>query len=372
MKFIVTSTSLLKSLKQINGVISSNIVLAVLEDFLFELNDNTLTITATDLETMMKVNLVVTAAKGNGKICVPSKILMEYLQNLPEQPITFNIDVDDLSIEISSQMGNCHIGGVKHDDFPREQPQLETTAFTVPANALVEGISKTIFSVSADTLRPAMTGVFFELAYDCITFVATDAHRLVEYKRTDVSCPEIAGFVVPKKPLQQLKNNLPNDETQITVSYNDNFLFVSCDTFSLNCRLIDAKFPDYKAVVPRYNSYTVTINRLDFVSALKRVSVFSNKTTNQVMLHINKNLIEISSEDIDFSYDGMEKMSCQYVGKDMKIAFNAKLLLEIATNIKGSELLIELSSPSRAGILKQIEKNSNEEILMLMMPLMIN
>jgi DNA polymerase III subunit beta len=371
MRFIVTSTSLLKNLKQISGVISSNIVLAVLEDFLFELHGNTLTLTATDLETMMRVNMDVTDAEGEGRICIPSKILMEYLQNLPEQPITFNISEQDLSIEMSSEMGKYHIGGERADEFPKEQAPVDTTSFTVPSIVLIEGISRAIFAVSSDTLRPAMTGVFFELATDSMTFVATDAHRLVQYRRTEISCPESGGFVVPKKPLQQLKNTLPSDETLFEISYNQNFLFVSGPNFSMNCRLVDAKFPDYKAVIPIDNPYKLTINRAEFASALKRVSIFSNKTTTQVLLDINGNSIQISAQDIDFSYDGKETLSCQYAGEDIKIAFNAKLMVELINNIEGTDLLVELSTPSRAGIFKQIEKTDNEEILMLLMPLMI-
>src|SRR5580700_4818071 len=227
MRFIVTSTALLKNLQQISGVISANTVLSVLEDFLFELRGNTLTLTATDLETMMRVQMEVNDAEGDGRICIPSKILTDYLKNLPEQPITFNINEQDLSIEMSSDVGKYRIGGEKADDFPKEPAPGDTTQFTLPSVALLESINKTLFAVSADTLRPAMTGVYFELASDNITFVSTDAHRLVQFKRTDVVCPAQDGFVVPKKPLQQLRATLPADETQLQLSYNSSHLFVS-------------------------------------------------------------------------------------------------------------------------------------------------
>lgn len=371
MRFIVTSTALLKNLQQISGVISSNTVLSVLEDFLFELKGNTLTLTATDLETMMRVQLDVNDAQGDGRICIPSKILTDYLKNLPEQPITFNINEQDLSIEMSSDVGKYRIGGEKADDFPKEPAPGDTTSFTMSSIALLESINKTLFAVSTDTLRPQMTGVYFEMANDGITFVSTDAHRLVQFRRTDVNCPNKEGVVVPKKPLQQLRATLPADETQLELSYNSSHLFVNSGRLSMSCRLIDAKFPDYKAVIPGDNPYKLTINRTDFVSALRRVSIFANKTTNQVVLDINGNALQLSAQDIDFSYEGKEMLSCQYNGEDMKIAFNAKLMVEMINNMDGDEIQVELSTPTRAGIFRPMEKNDNEDVLMLLMPLMV-
>jgi DNA polymerase-3 subunit beta len=371
MRFIVTSTALLKNLQQISGVISANTVLSVLEDFLFELRGNTLTLTATDLETMMRVQMEVNDSEGDGSICIPSKILTEYLKNLPEQPITFSINEHDLSVEMSSDVGKYRIGGEKSDDFPREPAPGDTTAFTIPSIVLLECINKTIFAVSTDTLRPAMTGVYFELATDSITFVSTDAHRLVQFRRGDISCPAADGFVVPKKPLQQLRSTLPADESILNLAYNGSHLFVSGERLSLSCRLIDARFPDYKAVIPIDNPYKLTLSRADFVSALRRVSIFANKTTNQVVLDINGNALQVSAQDIDFSYEGKEMLSCQYSGEDMKIAFNAKLMLEMVNNLDGSEIDVDLSTPSRAGIFRSVDKVDHEDVLMLLMPLMV-
>lgn len=371
MRFIVTSTSLLKNLQQIGGVISANTVLSVLEDFLFELKGNTLTLTATDLETMMRVQLDVNDAQGEGRICIPSKILTDYLKNLPEQPITFNVNEQDLTIEMSSDVGKYKIGGEKADDFPKEPAPGDTTSFNIPSIALIESINKTLFAVSNDTLRPAMTGVYFELNKDGITFVSTDAHRLVQFRRSDIVCPNKDGFVVPKKPLQQLRGTLPADDTQLQLSYNSSHLFVTGNRLSMSCRLIDAKFPDYKAVIPVDNPYKLTINRNDLVSALRRVSIFANKTTNQVVLDINGNALQLSAQDIDFSYEGKEKLNCQYSGEDMKIAFNAKLMVEMINNMDGNDINIELSTPTRAGIFRPLETSDNEDVLMLLMPLMV-
>ena len=343
MRFIVTSNALLKNLQQISGVISSNTVLSVLEDFLFELSGTTLTLTATDLETMMRVQMEVNDADGSGRICIPSKILTEYLKNLPEQPITFTINEQDLSIEMSSEIGRYRITGERADDFPKEPSPSDTTAFTMPSISLLDSINKTLFAVSSDTLRPAMTGVYFEMSPDSITFVSTDAHRLVQFRRSDVSCPASEGIVVPRKPLQQLKATLPPDASMLRLAYNGSHLFVTGERLSLSCRLIDARFPDYKAVIPTENPYALTINRADFISA----------------------------QDIDFSYEGKEELSCQYNGEDMKIAFNAKLMIELINNLEGNEVLLELSTPTRAGIFKPVEPVENEELLTLLMPLMV-
>ncbi len=371
MRFIVSSTALLKNLQQIGGVISANTVLSVLEDFLFELKGNTLTLTATDLETMMRVQLDVNDAQGDGRICIPSKILLEYLKNLPEQPITFSINEQDLSIEMSSDVGKYKIGGEKADDFPKEPAPGDTTSFTMPSIAMIESINNTLFAVSNDTLRPAMTGVYFELSKTGLTFVSTDAHRLVRFTRNDIECPTQEGFVVPKKPLQQLRGTLPADETILRLSYNSSHLFVTTDRLSMSCRLIDARFPPYKDVIPANNPYKLTISRTDFMSALRRVSIFANKTTNQVVLEINGNALQLSAQDIDFSYEGKETLSCQYNGEDMKIAFNAKLMIEMLNNLDGDEIQLELSTPTRAGIFKPTTNAENEDVLMLLMPLMV-
>ena len=240
------------------------------------------------------------------------------------------------------------------------------------SSALVTAINKSIFAVSSDDLRPAMTGVFFELATDGMTFVATDAHRLVRYTRTEVSCPKKDSFIVPKKPLNLLKNALPDNDDELTISYNANHLFVTHGGTELVCRLIDARFPDYKVVIPLDNPYKMNITRSDFQSALRRVSVFSNKSTNQVALTISGNQLQLAAQDVDFSFEGNERMPCQYDGEDLQIAFNAKFLIEMLNGADTSEINMELSTPTKAGIIKPSEQAENEELLMLVMPLMLN
>ena len=370
MKFIVSSTQLLKHLQQISGVINANTVLPILEDFLFEIEKNKLTVVATDLETVMKINMDI-EAKDSGKVCIPSKILLDSLKNIPEQPLTFNID-KIFGVEITSDNGKYKVMGENPDNFPKEPIADTTNAFTMPSSALVTAINKCLFAVSNDDLRPAMTGVFFELSDKGITWVATDAHRLVRFTRLDVSCPKTDTFIVPKKPLNLLKGALPSNNDELQISYNKNHLFVKHGGTELVCRLIDARFPDYKVVIPTDNPYRLMVNKNDFQNALRRVSVFSNKSTNQVALTITGSELQLAAQDIDFSFEGNERMTCQYDGEDLQIAFNAKFLIEMLNATDAEEIIIELSTPTKAGIIKPSEKTEDEVLLMLVMPLMLN
>ena len=370
MKFIVSSSALLKQLQQINGVINSNTVLPILEDFLFEIEKNKLTVVATDLETVMKIHMDI-EAKDSGKVCIPAKILIDTLKNIAEQPLTFNVD-KNYGIEITSDNGKYKMMGENPDNFPREPQADDASSFKMTSAALVTAINKTAFAVSTDDLRPAMTGVFFELDKKGMTFVATDAHRLVRYTRTDVKCPQKDSFIVPKKPLNLLKGSLPDNEDELTVSYNTNHLFIVHGGTELVCRLIDARFPDYKVVIPNDNPYKLVANKNDFQNALKRVSVFSNKSTNQIALAISGNKLQLTAQDVDYSNEGNERMSCHYDGEDLQIAFNAKFLIEMLNGADTSDVVMELSTPTKAGIVKPSEQGENEQLLMLVMPLMLN
>ena len=370
MKFIVSSSSLLKQLQHIAGVINSNTVLPILEDFLFEVEKNKLTVVATDLETVMRVQLDI-EAKDSGKVCVPAKILLDSLKNIADQPLTFNID-KNFGVEITSDNGKYKVMGENPDNFPKEPGADDTTSFNITASSLITAISKTLFATSNDDLRPAMTGVFFELDKKGMQCVATDAHRLVRYKRKDVSCPKNDSFIVPRKPLNLLKAAIPSSEDELTVSYNSNHLFVKHGTTQMSCRLIDARFPDYKVVIPADNPYRLTVNKSDFQSALRRVSIFSNKSTNQVALSISGSELQLAAQDVDFSFEGTERMKCQYNGEDIVIAFNAKFLIEMLSASDGDEVNIELSTPTKAGLIKPTDQDEEEELLMLVMPLMLN
>src|SRR5215204_1445954 len=349
MKFIVSSSQLLKQLQHIAGVINANTVLPILEDFLFEVEKGKLTVVATDLETVMRIQMDIESREA-GKVCIPAKILMDSLKNIADQPLTFNID-KSFAVEITSDNGKYKVMGENPDNFPKEPTADDTTSFTMTASALITAINKTLFAVSNDDLRPAMTGVYFELNKDHIQFVATDAHRLVRYKRTDASSPKNDSFIVPRKPLNLLKAALPDNNDGITLSYNNNHLFVKHGTTQMSCRLIDARFPDYKVVIPTDNPYKLTVNKNDFQGALRRVSVFSNKSTNQVVLNISGSELQLAAQDIDFSFEGTERMKCQYTGEDLAIAFNARFLIEMLSAAEGDEVNIELSTPTRAGLI---------------------
>src|SRR5574343_297049 len=370
MKFIVSSSSLLKHLQQISGVINANTVLPILEDFLFEIEDKKLNVVATDLETVMRVQMDV-ESKANGKVCIPAKILMDSLKNIADQPLSFNID-KNFAVEITSDNGKYKVMGENPDNFPKEPAADDTTSFTMTSSALVTAINKTLFAVSNDDLRPAMTGVFFEMDKKGLQFVATDAHRLVRYKRKDVSCPKADSLIVPKKPLTLLKASMPDNDDELTISYNANHLFVKHGTTQLSWRLIDARFPDYKVVIPADNPYKLTVSKADFQGALRRVSIFSNKSTNQVALTINGSQLQLTAQDVDFSFEGNERMNCQYDGEDLQIAFNAKFLIEMLNGADSAEVNMELSTPTKAGLIKPTEQDENEELLMLVMPLMLN
>jgi DNA polymerase-3 subunit beta len=370
MKFIVSSSSLLKQLQHISGVINANTVLPILEDFLFEVEKGKLTVVATDLETVMRVQLDIDA-KDTGKVCIPARILLDSLKNIPDQPLAFNID-KNFAVEITSDNGKYKVMGENPDNFPKEPAADDTTSFTLSASSLMTAINKTLFATSNDDLRPAMTGVYFELDKKGLQCVATDAHRLVRYKRKDVKCPKNETFIVPRKPLNLLKAAIPSNEDELTLSYNSNHFFVKHGTTQMSCRLIDARFPDYKVVIPSDNPYRLTVNKAEFQSALRRVSIFSNKSTNQVALNISGSELQLAAQDVDFSFEGTERMKCQYTGEDIVIAFNAKFLIEMLSAADSPDVNLELSTPTKAGLIKPSEQDDEEELLMLVMPLMLN
>lgn len=371
MKFIVSTTALLRQLQLINGVISTNTVLPILEDFLFEIKGNELTISATDLETSMSTKLEIDA-KDDGRIAIPAKILVDTLKTLAEQPLTFDIDEKTFGVEITSDRGKYKLTGENGDDFPRIPAAENVTELGMPSAMLNRAINKTLFAVSNDELRPAMTGVYFQLDADGITFVATDAHKLVRYRRTDSVVQDPASFIVPRKALSLLKSSLPNDDTQVSLSYNSSNAFFGFDNVNLICRLIDARYPDYNAVIPKDNPNLLTINRAEMLNTLKRVMIFSNKTTHQVLLKVAGSDLQVSAQDLDFSNEASERLDCDYKGDDMEIGFNARFLLEMLNVLDNEEVKVELSTPTRAGILLPPDGDEHEDLLMLVMPVMLN
>lgn len=372
MKFVVSSTSLLKNLQSISGVLVVNSTLPILDNFLFSVEDgNVLTVSASDMETTMTTSFSIEEAADFGKVCIPAKILLEVLKNLPEQPLTFTVD-ENFHIEIAYTNGKSQMSGYDSDHYPRF-PKIDSTDHIVlEGGVIAEAINKTLFAAGNDELRPTMNGVFCQLSTEDITFVATDAHKLVKYRRTDSQGNTISSFILPRKALNLLKANLKGDE-EVKLEYNEtNAVFTFNDT-TLTCRLVEGKYPNYEAVIPKENPNVLTVDRLSFLSCVKRVAIFANKTTNQINLKIAGSELSISAEDIDFSNASNERMTCSYEGEDMEIAFNSRFLVEMLNNLASNDIKIMMSQPNRAGILMPSEiENESEEVLMLIMPLMIN
>ncbi|HTE01200.1 MAG TPA: DNA polymerase III subunit beta [Mucilaginibacter sp.] len=371
MRFIVSTSTLLKQLQSVSGALSNSTVLPILENFLFEIKDGNLTISATDLQTSMTTSLTV-EAKENGRIAIPSRILLDTLKSLPEQPIAFNIDDNTFAIEINAGDGKYKLSGENGEDFPKIPVVENASSVNLPASVLAEAINKTIFAVSNDELRPAMTGVYCQLSTSHLTFVATDAHKLVRYRRKDAKAASTASFILPKKALNLLKSALPSDDVNVSVEYNSTSAFFKFSNINLVCRLIDERYPDYEAVIPQNNPNKLTIDRQAFLGSLNRVAIYANKTTHQVRLKINGSELNISSEDIDFANEAHERLSCQYDGEDMEIGFNARFLIEMLKNLSSEEVMLEMSTPNRAGLLLPQNGDENEDVLMLVMPVMLN
>lgn len=371
MKFIVSSSVLLKQLTSINGVITTNPVVPILENFLFEINDGKLTVTASDLQTSMITELDV-EAKDNGSIAVPARILLETLKNLPEQPVTFTIDEETYSIEISSDNGRYKLAGENATDFPKVAVVTEGDAVNLSSDILAEAINNTIFATSIDELRPAMTGVYLNLSDTNATFVATDGHRLVRYRRVDVASDTESAIIIPRKALNLLKATLPTSATNVNIEFNASNAFFNFSNFQMICRLIDERFPDYENVIPANNTNHMVISRTEFLSSLRRIAIYANKTTHQVRLKITGSELQISAEDLDFSNEANERLSCEHDGEDIEIGFNAKFLIEMLNNLSTKNITLQLSEPNRAGLIVPVEKVDNEDVLMLVMPVMLN
>ncbi|MEN8228829.1 MAG: DNA polymerase III subunit beta [Bacteroidota bacterium] len=375
MKFVVSSMELLGHLQAISRVISNKNTLPILDNFLFSLEDGLLEITASDLESTLITQVQLENTDGSGIIAVPARILTDTLKEFPDIPLTFEINNDNLMIVIQSENGKFSIMGQNGAEFPQmpvikddQKQQLE-----IEQEVLLTGISKSLFATADDELRPVMNGIFLELSPDDLTFVASDAHKLVRYKRTDASAESASSFILPKKPASLLKNILPREENKVVLEFDDRNASFTLTNYKLVCRLVEGNYPSYNSVIPTDNPYKMSIDRLSFYNTLKRVSVFSNQASNLVKLALTGNQLNISAQDIDFSISATERLSCQYEGEDMEIGFKSTFLIEILANLSSDDVVLEMSDPTRAGILLPAEaENENEDTLMLLMPMMIN
>lgn len=375
MKFVISSSDLLNHLQTVSRVISSKNTLPILDNFLFKLQDNELVITASDLESTLTTRMNLDNASGDGLIAIPAKILTDTLKEFPEQPLSFEISLENYSVVISTENGKFNIVGQNGDDFPQYPLLKDDVKVTVrmSGEVLLNGISKTIFASADDELRPVMNGIYLDFSPDNMTFVASDAHKLVRYKRFDVKTESESSFILPKKPASLMRNILAREKNDVVIEFDDKNAIFTLTDYHLVSRLVEGNYPNYSSVIPSDNPNKMIIDRHDIINSLRRVSVFSSQASNLVKLGLGPNQLNVSAQDIDFSISAYEKLQCQYEGEEMEIGFKSTFLIEILNNLVSGEVVMELSDPSRAGLLLPLEKDSDDEdLLMLLMPMMIN
>ena len=374
MKFIISSGEFSRHLQAIGKVINSKNTLPTLDNFIFNLEGSELLIKASDLETTMITRIQVLEAEGEGSVAFEAKRILEILKEFPEQPLTFQINEENLQLDIHSENGVYTIVGQSSEDFPKE-PELDEDGISINLNAdiLLQGINKTIFATADDELRPVMNGIFIDIHEDKILFVASDSHKLVRYTRTDFSGDMDASFILPKKPGGLLKNILGKAEGAIKIEFDSKKAFFHLSEYQVACRLTEGKYPSYNSVIPTDNPNKMIIDRLAFATALKRVSVFSNQASNLVKLKFSNDKVEVSAQDIDYSISAIETLGCQYDAMEMEIGFKSIFLIEILQNLSTPDIVLEMSDPARAGILLPVENElEDEDVLMLIMPMMLN
>ena len=372
MKFIVSSSLLYKEIQVLGGIINSSNTLPILDNFLFEINNNKLVLSSSDLESTMTSQIEIESTSTD-KIAISAKLLTDILKTFSEQPLTF-IKTDNNTIEISASNGKYSLAYLNGDEFPKQVEILDAHETIINGSNLGNAINSTIFASGTDDLRPVMSGVFFQFNSESLKFVATDAHKLVKFETTEYTASEVSEFIMPKKPLQILKGILQTVDSDLTIQHNDSNAKFIFDKSSITCRLIDGKFPNYEAVIPKDNPNVLTIDRQLFLNSARRVSIFSNKTTNQVRLKLAGSLLNISAEDFDFSNKADENLECQYSGDDIQIGFNSKFLIEMLNNLDSDMITLSMSHPNRAGIIRPLIESgeSKESITMLVMPVMLN
>jgi len=375
MKFVVSSTELLGHLQAISRVISSKNTLPILDNFLFNISGNDLEITASDLESTLITRMRLDNITGSGTVALPARILLDTLKEFSEQPLTFDINPETMAVVINSENGRYSIVGQNGIDFP-VLPVIKKEkrfSFNLPAELLLAGISRTLFATADDELRPVMGGILVEASTEKLTFVASDAHKLVRYQRNDAKADDTASFILPKKPASLLKNILPKESGVVSVEFDDRNAFFILSDYKVVCRLVEGNYPNYNSVIPKNNPRKVRIDRLELYNILRRVSVFSNQASNLVKLQFTPNQITVSAQDVDFSISAYERHKCLYEGDDMEIGFKSVFLIEILSNITSQDVVIELADPTRAGLFLPSETgNEDEDLLMLLTPMMIN
>lgn len=373
MKFIVSSTSLLSHLQAISRVINSQNTLPIMDCFLFNLQDGTLSITASDTETTMVTSIEVTESDSDGRFAIVARTLLDAMKEIPEQPLTFNLNPNTLEITVQYMNGQYTVMGQNADEYPQPATLGDNAVHAnIPADVLLNGINRALFATADDELRPVMNGIYFDITPDDITMVASDGHKLVRNKNLSVKGSEKAAFILPKKPANLLKNVLTKEENSVSIDFDDRNAVITLEKYRMVCRLIEGRYPNYNSVIPQNNPYKITIDRAVLLSALRRVSVFSSQSSSLVKLRMGDNKLVISTQDLDFSTSAEETLVCQYEGNPMSIGFKAPFLIDILNNLPGQDVIIELADPSRAGVIVPAEQEENCDLLMLLMPMMLN
>lgn len=375
MEFVVSSSVILRATTTLGGIIGSSSSLPILDNFLFEQKGGRLTISASDMETTMMSTIDVEGS-GEGKIAVPAKMLLEILKTFPEQPITFSTDEAAHVLYINyggvDSEGKCDIPYEDADEYPQMPAMENVTQTVVTSEILASAIQKTLFATGNDDMRPVMSGVLFKFTPDGLIFVATDAHKLVKYVREDISSPVPVEFIMPKKPLNIMKSMMAGVACDVTITFNQTNARFQTDDIVIVCRLIDGKYPNYEAVIPKENPNQLLIDRILFQNSLRRIALFSNKVTHQTRLSLSPSEVLISAEDRDMGKKAVEKVPCAYSGDKMDIGFNSRFLLEMLSNLESKDVTIDMSAPNRAGILRPVESPEGENITMLVMPVILS
>ena len=373
MRFTLSSTALSSKLIALSRVINTKSSLPILSDFVFEVDGNTLRLTASDSENMMKTSVELNESDDNGTFAIGSHYLLEAVKGFSEQPITFEVNREENLAKIIYQNGQFSLPIEDADEFPQAlQVGDGANVITIASGMLADNINRSVFATGDDPLRPVMNGIYFDLTQECLTIVASDGRKLVRNKVLTVASEVPASFILPKKPTLLLKNLLGKDGGDVTIKFDDHNAEISFDDCVIACRLIEGRYPNYNSVIPQNNPHRAIIDRALFISALRRVSVFSSQSSSLIKLSLSENQMKISAQDIDFSTSAEETIACQYGGNPMSIGFKSSFLIDILNNISAQNIIIELADPSRAGVIVPEEQEEDEDLLMLLMPMMLN
>ena len=372
MRFNVSSSSLCNRLQTISRVQNSKNTLPILDCILFELADGVLKMTASDSETTMITTVEVTEAEGEGKFAIGSKQLISSVKEISEQPIQFNVNPDTFAIEVNYQNGRYNFIGQNGYEFPLPMGMREAArSVSIDAQVLSNGINRCFFAAADDELRPQMNGVYFDMTTESITFVASDGHKLVRNRVFSAHADEPSAFILPKKPALLLKTVLPKAEGDVVVRFDDRNAELQMTDYVISCRLIEGRYPNYNSVIPTDNPFRVVADRMTFISALRRVSVFASQSSALIKLHVDQGMLTVSAQDLDFSTSAEEHIMCEYEGMAMSIGFNGPFLLDVLNSITSNEIVLELADPSRAGVITPAEQEEGEDLIMLLMPMML-